>query len=262
MSEQANLYRSVAGAWRAFESAASLKSRVSSAIPILFFGDLSAYLTSSTRVLTVGLNPSSCEFPAKYSFHRFPLAEGISSIDQDRYIQALSAYFCNCPYRKWFNAFEPMLRGMEVSYYEGQPSTALHTDICSPVATDPTWSCLDSEQQKALKSDGGPLWHNLLRELRPQIVCLSIARQHLSRIEFEAITGWNTVHVFKTTKYGSRRVHPVKICARWYEIIGNPVLFLFVPAKQVPLGHLDDSKKRRTGAIALDELKRGPIAPD
>ena len=49
---------------RSFEVAASLESRVSPAIPILFFGDLDAYAKSQQRVLTVGLNPSRIEFPA------------------------------------------------------------------------------------------------------------------------------------------------------------------------------------------------------
>ena len=67
-----------------------------------------------------------------------------------------AAYFRTDPYRGWFSAFEPLLNGLEASYYEGQPSTVLHTDICPSVATDPTWSGLDPAVQKALERNGGP----------------------------------------------------------------------------------------------------------
>ena len=45
----------VAKAWRSFEETAEFDSRVSPAIPTLFFGDLDAYFKSLLRVLTVGL---------------------------------------------------------------------------------------------------------------------------------------------------------------------------------------------------------------
>ncbi len=34
-----------------------------SAMPILYFGDLEAYVASPVRIVTVGLNPSQAEFP-------------------------------------------------------------------------------------------------------------------------------------------------------------------------------------------------------
>ena len=179
MIELASFGELTSGAWRAFGNAAALSSRVRHAIPILFFGDLPSYSSSRTRILTVGLNPSLHEFPVECAFRRFPLAEGVSGREPDRYLEALSAYFHTCPYSEWFSAFEPLLGGLEASYYEGQPSTALHTDICSPIATDPTWNCLDRDVQKTLEMDGGPLWHDLLKVLRPQIVVLSVACRHL-----------------------------------------------------------------------------------
>ena len=123
MTESASLRAVVAGAWHAFEHATALPSSVSPAIPILFFGDLNAYFASRTRVLTVGLNPSLREFPADSPFWRFPCAEGVTASEPDRYLNALSAYFRTDPYRSWFSAFEPLLNGLEASYYDGQPST-------------------------------------------------------------------------------------------------------------------------------------------
>ena len=161
LRERASLDEEVEGVWRAFVDAATLPSLVIPSLPILFFGDLHAYFSSRIRILTVGLNPSLHEFPADSPFRRFPLAEGVTVSEPDRYLDALSAYFRTDPYSGWFSAFEPLLNGMEASYYEGQPSTVLHTDICSPVATNPTWSGLDPAVQRALEKDGGPLWHGL-----------------------------------------------------------------------------------------------------
>ena len=257
LRERASLDEVVSGVWSAFGQAAALPLRVNPSIPILFFGDLHAYFPSRVRVLSVGLNPSLHEFPADSPFRRFPLAEGVTVSEPDLYLDALSAYFRTDPYRGWFSAFEPLLNGLEASYYEGQPSTGLHTDICSPVATDPTWSSLDRAAQKALEKDGGTLWHGLLKVLRPQIVTLSVAYRHLSRIQFKALSGWKVVHVFERTEAGAPRKQPVRISARWCEISVEPSLIVFVPAAQKPLGRLGSIQKREAGVIALEALRRG-----
>ena len=257
MGQRADLDEVVSAAWSAFGQVVALPSCVSPSIPILFFGDIHAYFCSTVRVLSVGLNPSLHEFPADFPFRRFPLAEGVTIAEPDTYLDALSAYYRTDPYRSWFSAFEPMLNGMEASYYEGQPSTALHTDICSTVATDPTWSGLDWNEQNALEKEGGPLWHALLEALRPQIVTLSVASHYLSRIQFKALSGWKVVHVFERTQAGALRKRPVEISARWCEVSGEPSLFAFVPAAQKPLGRLSGNQKREAGAFALEVFRLG-----
>ena len=166
---------------------------------------LNAYRTSPLRVLTVGLNPSLHEFPDGETVSSdFPLAGDSGDREPGRYLDAKSAYFRTDPYRSWFGAFEPLLNGAGSSYYESEAaSTAVHTDICSPVATNPTWSQLGRAEQAALEADGGPLWHMLLKVLQPQIVALSVARKHLRRIEFAPVSEWETVHVFKRTRSGA-----------------------------------------------------------
>ena len=257
MRERADLAEVVSGVWSAFGEAAALPSRVNPSVPILFFGDLDAYFYSKVRVLSVGLNPSLHEFPSDSPFRRFPLAEGGAVSEPDLYLDALSAYYRTDPYRSWFSSFEPMLNGMGASYYEGKPSAALHTDICTPVATDPTWSGLDWNQRNALEKEGVPLWHDLLEALRPQIVTLSVASHHLSRIRFKALSGWEGVHVFEQTEAGALRKRPVAISATWYEISGEPSLFVFVPAAQKPLGRLSGNQKRQAGEIAIEVFRRG-----
>ena len=245
------LAASVELAWGAFDRASALSSRVTPASPILFFGDLDAYRTSRLRVLTVGLNPSLHEFPAHEPFRRFPLVGNSGAREPDRYLDAMSAYFRTDPYRSWFGAFEPLLNGAGSSYYrDAAASTALHTDICSPVATDPTWSKLEPADRTALEADGGPLWHELLKALRPQIVVLSVARAHLGCIEFKPLEEWESGHIFERTSGGNARSRPYEINARWYEVGGEPTLFVFGQAAQTPFGLLSRDQKREAGAIA------------
>lgn len=246
----------VADAWQAFAHAAALPSRVSPAIPILFFGNLNAYRASPLRVLTTGLNPSLHEFPEGDPFQRFPLASTFTAGEPQRYLDALSAYFRVQPYRSWFNSFEPFLQGLWASYFERRPSTALHTDLCSPIATDPTWTGLGEEEHTALEADGGPLWHELLTVLQPHVVALSVAKHHLARIEFRPLTNWGVIHAFHRTGAGAPRRRPVEISARWYEVGGARSLFVFGPAAQLPLGMLNTAQRLEAGMIALEVWDR------
>ena len=240
-------------AWQTFDRAAALPSRVAPAAPILFFGDLDAYRNSPLRVVTVGLNPSLKEFPADDPFRRFPLDGNDGDREPDRYLNAMSAYFRTDPYASWFGTFKPLLNGAGSSYYAGKAvSTALHTDICSPVATDPTWTGLGKTERKTLEADGGPLWRMLLEVLRPQVVLLSVAKDHLGRIDFNPISEWRTVRVFERTKNDALRKQPYKVMARWYDVGGERSLCVFGQAAQRPFGLLSDDQKRETGTIAQE----------
>lgn len=251
---QVGLTRVVEKAWHSFESAAESASRVTPAIPILFFGDFDAYLKSPLRVVTVGLNPSLEEFPTDTPFLRFPAAERIAVGEHARYLEALSSYFYEDPYSRWFSSFEPLLNGLGASYYGGAPSTAIHTDICSPVATCPTWSGLDDDERKALEADGGPLWHDLLEVLSPQLVVLSVARHHLERITFPACDDWEDIYVFNRKVNGDARKRPYKVRARSYVVGTGPALFVFCRAGSVPLMEIGTIHKHELGEIILREL--------
>lgn len=247
----------VTRAMHAFDRAAARPCCVSPAVPILFFGDLDAWLKSPIRVLTVGLNPSLHEFPEDDPFCRFPLAAGAAGREPSRYIEAMSAYFRTHPYRGWFSAFEHLLGGMDASYYEGRPSTVLHTDICSPVATSPTWSRLGRADREALAYDGRTLWHMLLEELRPQIVAFSVARAYLDDIAFDALTDWRVIHRIRRKADGALRQHPYDVEARWYDVGGERTLFVFGTAAQTPFGSLSSSHKQKAGQAILEAWRNG-----
>ena len=246
------LLDAAAGAWRAFDRAAATAARVAPSAPILFFGDADAYGSSPQRVVTVGLNPSWREFPAGDPFCRFPLAADIAAQHRDRYLDAMSAYYRTRPYWTWFRHLDPLLDGMGAGYRPGRPSTALHTDICSPVATYPTWSRLDDGDRLLLQADGVPLWHGLMEALQPHIVVLAIASRHQSDIAFEPVDdGWDDLHVVDTKVDGDPREPPYRVQARRYAVGGTEALFVLCPAMRSPLP-IGTAQKHELGAIVLE----------
>ena len=220
---------------------------VQPAVPILYFGDRQAYHTSSTRLVTVALNPSKAEFPPESPYVRFPRAEGHSEPSDD-YLSALDAYFVTQPYRSWFSSFEPVLNGADASYYPGRTNTALHTDICSPVATDPTWSKLDGETRRNLISAGAPLWHDLIRTLKPHVILVSLARHHLDKIEFPSKDR------FELARLDEGRKYPYVTTAQRVDIDGHESLLVFGRAANQPFGSITKSYRSEIGGLIAKVL--------
>ena len=244
----------VTAAWAEYDRAHALplSALVRPSIPILFFGDYERYAASPLRVVTVGLNPSRLEFPTEAPFARFPAAGPPSSerLSTTRYVAALSDYFRIEPYSGWFKpAFESMLQGMSTSYYDGARGWALHTDICSPLATDPTWSGLGPERE-ALEREGVELWHRLVRFLRPDVILISVARRHLDKIHFLRQGDLKTIHRID-------RKNPFDVQAAAIDV-GAPRLSLLVfgQAANLPFGTVSAVDKRTIGDVIATELTR------
>ena len=229
------------------------------AIPILFFGDFDAYMRSPLRVITVGLNPSNAEFPdnperfpGQDRFWRFREAEGLEDLasarDCDRYLSALSSYFYfdHRPY-KWFGTYKGLLEGMDASFYKGAASTAVHTDLCSPVATDPTWSKLPKESKASLLGPGRDLWHDLVRILRPQVMLISVAREHLGHILFAPDADWE--ELCRVEREQPYQEHPYIVEYRRMRLEdGAPMLAVFGRAANTPFGTVSQEDKRWIGS--------------
>jgi hypothetical protein len=165
---------------------------VPNSIPILHFGNVKQYFKSNLKIVTVGLNPSNAEFAEdRFGIHS---TDQLSPADLER---ALSAYFEKKPYSKWFNgAFETLLQPLGASYYgetypypkkpgwwEPRTNRALHTDICTPLATTPTWSResengerLPTSVKRQLREIGVPLWRALMEVLEPHLILISVSR--------------------------------------------------------------------------------------
>jgi hypothetical protein len=163
---------------------------VAGSIPILYFGNLRRYRASAIKVVTAGLNPSYREF-CEERFEREVTAE----LRPETLERTLSRYFEVNPYKTWFDrAFETLLQHLGTSFYgQSYPGRApswwrpklnwaLHTDLCSPLATNTTWSDLSKETKADLLKWGRPLWMDLIKVLAPDVIVISVAASHLENL--------------------------------------------------------------------------------
>ena len=232
-------------AWLLYHRSEGTACVVRPSIPILFFGDSERYFRSKLKVITVGLNPSHSEFPAADPFARFRRAQHVypeilSGRFSTEYIDALNEYFRCHPYRGWFSSFEPMLNGMQASYYDDRPNAVLHTDLCSPLATNPTWSGLTEDRAK-LAMEGLRLWLRLTRHLAPDVILISVARHYLSTLDFPLVRDWETI-------YTVERTNPYHVEGKEIEVTrGTQTLLVFGPASHKPFGKVSTNDKVEIG---------------
>ncbi len=176
----------------ALGSSATQQVVVTPSVPVLYFGNLQAFRASPLQVVTVGLNPSHHEFPPASPFRRFAAAEPGSAPrpSPQQHAEALDSYFEQTPLARWFNRLEPLLESLGASFYAGQANRALHSDLESPLATNPTWSRLTTKAQEELVRGGVPLWHDLARFLEPTVVLGSFADHYRREIAFDWDGAW------------------------------------------------------------------------
>lgn len=223
---------------------------VTPSLPILYFGNSSAYQKSALKILTVGKNPSNNEFRLKkgdsFSFARFPTwNENTRNL-----IPTLNSYFQEKPLKQWFSCFEPILNGMHASYYQGNhPNIALHTDICSPLATDPTWSRLARGTQSDLFKEGFEIWKELVEELQPDMMLVSVPRALFSAVFGNA--GQELVS-FTEKKDGSTRKPYVVELHNYTLKSGKKVKVIFGQAANRPFDTIHDQQKIKIGELCQE----------
>ena len=164
------------------------------AIPILFFGNIVEYLNSDIKMITVALNPSDEEFPKdkpRFSF----CPDKLNKNDAIKVLDTLNEYFKFNPYDDWFNKFtEKIMNKMNISYYsnKGFINRALNTDLCTPIATNPTWDGLvnnkktkiSNDLSDELKKQGFKIWIELIKILKPNVILISLAKDYLTSNNF------------------------------------------------------------------------------
>lgn len=241
-------------AWRIYRSAVQSGNNfvVQPSIPILFFGDSERYFDSDLKIVTVALNPSRLEFPDDDRFLRFPAAgERYDRLKEGErhpeYVEALNDYFRVNPYGSWFDSYEKILEGMGASYYDDAENTALHTDLFSPLATDPTWSRLGKFRDELI-DEGLGLWHDLMLALTPDLIIISVAEKYLEHIQF---TQLGDCHLAYTVE----RKNPFQVCAFELRLVlGDSTTMVFGRAANKPFGTVSHKDKRKIGAALRRQL--------
>lgn len=152
---------------------------VENSIPVIWFGNIDKYLDSEKRILTVGLNPSNIEFPEDNPQKRFDAVNLTLPVDShmiEGLKCVLNSYFDKEPYSKWFSSGEKVLDCLDASYYSdrGKNNQAIHIDIYSAIATNPTWGRLDKVDRCIKpKIQNVELFKKLLVFLNPDIILVS-----------------------------------------------------------------------------------------
>jgi hypothetical protein len=214
-------------AWKQFHDFEELGVVAKKSIPVLYFGDIHAYMKSPCRIITVGKNPSKIEFEDGH----IPM-EDVDEHNPRKYLDIMNDYFKphRDPYR-WFDNYEWVLNGMKASYYGAKTRTAVHTDLCSPLATKRNWSNLAAAKTNEIQKRGTNLWRALARCLEPDIIIASFKWSYLAE-EFSSCR-W-TRHVIPEKDYEIRMCETDKY--------GETTVF-FGRASQSPFGpgltHLD-----------------------
>lgn len=224
--------------------------------PILYFGDECAYKKSSTRVVTLSLNPSDVEFKND----RFPNVTGKASNTAADFKSAFDNYFKADPYWTWFNYYEHALNAMGASYSgssssDAKPDTALHIDLV-PVATKPVWGGLTKTERSCLLDTYRTDLVHLIDNLDPHCILTSISQNNLeyflSAIEAKIINrsyytkGGKIVIAVYNVSCNGRALHTIIAGINW----NTPFAKISKVEKQSIIKHITDSTHNLIASIA------------
>ena len=213
-------------------------------IPLLYQGNYETYKESSLKIITVETNPSKKEFPDHNPFSRFQGAENIfykeniTRGDLSAYLDSLNGYFDrNCS--DWFDHYEPVLNGMDASYYSNYSNTVLHTYLCSPLTTMEPWSKYEKSLSPLLFHDvifnGLKMWLDLLDILAPDIVVTSLGDNYRGWLFPEQNLNWKKFHTFEKTSNGHERGRHYKVhCVIAKLSSGKKCLLVFGDRSVIP----------------------------
>jgi hypothetical protein len=173
--------------------------------PVPSFGDL-----SSSRVATLGLNPSNREFVDELGdelqgplrrFHTLKSLGLTSWADVDArhlrlILESCRTYFLGNPYDGWFKRLDEVVLGAKASFYD-PARRACHLDLI-PYATSGKWTELTVRQRSSLLAVAADTLGLLLRDSPVRIVILNgksvVERfQDVAGISLERhrVSGWS-----------------------------------------------------------------------
>lgn len=148
--------------------------------PVPSFGDL-----STSRIATVGLNPSNREFMDEAGgelqgrFRRFHTLNSLGITDWSdvdaRHLQLIlescRIYFSRNPYDRWFKRLDQVVSGTKASFYDRNCS-ACHLDLI-PYATVCKWTELKPQQRSSLLAVAADFLALLLRDSPVRVLILN-----------------------------------------------------------------------------------------
>jgi len=148
--------------------------------PVPAFGDL-----ASSRVATLGLNPSNREFVDDSGkelegdarrFHTLrslglPAWSDVDARHMRLILDSCSAYFRRNPYDRWFKRLDYVVSGAGASFYDVSRA-AVHLDLI-PYATTRKWMELTPQQRSALLDIAGDTLGLLLRDSPVRVLILN-----------------------------------------------------------------------------------------
>jgi hypothetical protein len=174
------------------------------ASPVISFGNI-----ASSRIATLGINPSSREFiddsgkelvGEKQRFHTLKslgLARWSDAKEKDisMILESCQEYFNRNPYDRWFKRLDYIISGTSMSYYF--PSAeACHLDLI-PYATNPKWADLTTDQRVFLLELAGDSLGLLLKKssiallvLNGQTVIDNLERIANIKLERKRMPSW------------------------------------------------------------------------
>ena len=220
-------------------------------IPLPYFCNVSAFMKSPKRIVTVAINPNDDVFESTRTETR---------LSADETERRLSAYFDerqkerNLP--SWFNNYKHILEGMESTYlgeYDSNQNTAIHVDLCSPIATNPTWGTLYNEEKNLLSEPGMKLFSSLMDLLNPDVVLVSISVGAIERLWGAPANSnddtWSVLTSFDRRGDGAPRspVYKVKL-KQLPKPNGPPTLIIYgAPFRGRPFGKITTQQRMKIG---------------
>jgi len=125
-------------------------------------------------------------------------------------------------------------------------NNTLHTNLCSPFATDIAWSKLKNSAQYTFSREGRKFWHRLIEILEPDIILFSIAREYLERVMFRK-SGWKIYKSITKKKDGSPRSKPYNIEITESRSNSKKIYLVYGQPAYLPFGSLSYNIKLKLG---------------
>ena len=122
--------------------------------------------------------------------------------------------------------------------------------FCSPLATSPTWSKLKIEQQNSLYEEGVNLWLDLIENLQPDIMLISVPKALFQKVISEESN--KMIKMFTDKKDGTKRKNPYEILQYSYKLKSNKSLkVIYGQAANKPFDTISNQQKQEVGKLCL-----------